>query len=56
MKKQYKKYIYYENSAKLKELSFTLDDDTEITNKDLKGKELIIYFYPKDDTRVALRA
>ena len=36
--------------TKLKELSFTLDDDSEITNKDLKGKKLIIYFYPKDDT------
>ena len=50
MKNNIKNIFIMKIGTKLKELSFTLDDDTEITNKDLKGKKLIIYFYPKDDT------
>ncbi len=35
---------------KLKELNFIINNNDKITNKDLLGKKLIIYFYPKDDT------
>ena len=29
---------------------FKIDDDEFINSKDLKGQNLIVYFYPKDDT------
>ena len=35
---------------KLKNIKFIIDDKTVLTEKDLLGKKVIIYFYPKDDT------
>ena len=35
---------------KLKEINFLLDNGENLSTKDLVGKKLIIYFYPKDDT------
>ena len=35
---------------KLKKIKFIIDDKTVLTEKDLTGKKVIIYFYPKDDT------
>ena len=35
---------------KLKNIKFIIDDKTVLTEKDLTGKKVIIYFYPKDDT------
>ena len=34
----------------LNNFKFKIDDDKVINQKDLKGHNLIIYFYPKDDT------
>ena len=36
--------------TKLKNIKFIIDDKTVLTEKDLTGKKVIIYFYPKDDT------
>ena len=35
---------------KLNDFKFKIGDDKSISSKDLKGQNLIIYFYPKDDT------
>ena len=35
---------------KLKKIKFIIDDKTVLTEKELTGKKVIIYFYPKDDT------
>ena len=35
---------------KLKEINFLLDNGEILKKKDLLGKKLIVYFYPKDDT------
>ena len=35
---------------KLKDINFSLDNGENLSTKDLVGKKLIIYFYPKDDT------
>ena len=35
---------------KLNDFKFKIDDDEFINSKDLKGQNLIVYFYPKDDT------
>ena len=35
---------------KLNDFKFKLDENKFINTKDLKGQNLIIYFYPKDDT------
>ena len=35
---------------KLKEINFLLDNDEVLSTKDLSGKKLVVYFYPKDDT------
>ena len=35
---------------KLYDFKFKIDEDKIINSKDLKGQNLIIYFYPKDDT------
>lgn len=35
---------------KLPEFSLLDQDGNTVTNKDLEGKPLVIYFYPKDDT------
>ena len=35
---------------KLKDIKLIVDDKTVLTEKDLLGKKVIIYFYPKDDT------
>tara|TARA_B100000900_G_scaffold346857_1_gene311788 strand:- start:1266 stop:1721 length:456 start_codon:yes stop_codon:yes gene_type:complete len=35
---------------KLKDLNFKIDESLIISSKDLEGKKLVIYFYPKDDT------
>ena len=35
---------------KLKDIKLIIDDKTVLTEKDLLGKKVIIYFYPKDDT------
>ncbi len=35
---------------KLKEINFLLDNDEVLSTKDLFGKKLVVYFYPKDDT------
>lgn len=35
---------------KLKEINFLLDNGEILSTKDLGGKKLIVYFYPKDDT------
>ena len=35
---------------KLKEINFITNDNDNFAEKDLVGKTLIIYFYPKDDT------
>ena len=37
-------------SEKLNNFKFKIDEDNVINSEDLKGKNLIIYFYPKDDT------
>ncbi|MAI30034.1 MAG: peroxiredoxin [Pelagibacteraceae bacterium TMED124] len=35
---------------KLNDFNFKIDENKIINTKDLKGQNLIIYFYPKDDT------
>ena len=35
---------------KPKNIKLIIDDKTVLTEKDLLGKKVIIYFYPKDDT------
>ncbi len=35
---------------KLNDLAFKIDEDKFINSNDLKGQNLILYFYPKDDT------
>ena len=35
---------------KLNDFKFKIDDEKFINSNDLKGQNLIIYFYPKDDT------
>ena len=35
---------------KLNDFKFKIDDDKFVNSKDLKGQNLIVYFYPKDDT------
>jgi len=35
---------------KLNDLEFKVDEDKIINSKDLKGHNLVLYFYPKDDT------
>ena len=35
---------------KLKNIKLIIDDKTVLTEKELAGKKVIIYFYPKDDT------
>ena len=35
---------------KLNDFNFKIDENKVIKTKDLKGQNLIIYFYPKDDT------
>ncbi len=35
---------------KLKDINFITNDNDNFAEKDLVGKKLIIYFYPKDDT------
>ena len=35
---------------KLNDLAFKIDEDKFVNSNDLKGHNLIIYFYPKDDT------
>ena len=35
---------------KPKNIKLIIDDETVLTEKDLLGKKVIIYFYPKDDT------
>ena len=35
---------------KLKDIDFIVDDSLIISAKDLLGKKLVVYFYPKDDT------
>ncbi|MBD23049.1 MAG: peroxiredoxin [Alphaproteobacteria bacterium] len=35
---------------KLKNIKLTVDNNTVLTEKELTGKKVIIYFYPKDDT------
>ena len=35
---------------KLNDFKFKIDHDEFINSKDLKGQNLIVYFYPKDDT------
>ena len=37
-------------SEKLNNFKFKIDEDKVINSEDLKGQNLIIYFYPKDDT------
>jgi thioredoxin-dependent peroxiredoxin len=39
-----------EAGAKAPAFSLETDDETTITLKDLKGKKVVLYFYPKDDT------
>ena len=34
----------------LKNIEFIIDDKKILSENDLKGKKIIIYFYPKDDT------
>ena len=35
---------------KLSNLTFKIDQKKSISSNELKGKKLIVYFYPKDDT------
>ena len=35
---------------KLPNINLLIDEDKNISTNELKGKFLIIYFYPKDDT------
>jgi len=35
---------------KLENIDFAIDEQTTLSQKDLIGKKVIIYFYPKDDT------
>ena len=35
---------------KLNDLKFKIDDDEFINSNELRGQNLVIYFYPKDDT------
>ncbi len=35
---------------KLSNITFTIDEKKSVSSEELKGKKLIIYFYPKDDT------
>ena len=35
---------------KLKNTDFIIDDSLIISSKDLLGKKVVVYFYPKDDT------
>ena len=37
-------------NEKLNNLKFKINEDKVINSEDLKGQNLIIYFYPKDDT------
>ena len=37
-------------SEKLNKFKFKVDEDKFINSEELKGQNLIIYFYPKDDT------
>ena len=37
-------------NEKLNNFKFKIDEDKVINSEDLKGQNLIIYFYPKDDT------
>ena len=39
-----------EPGAKAPAFSLDTDDETKIALKDLKGKKVVLYFYPKDDT------
>ena len=39
-----------EINDKLENIKFIIDNDSVINCSDLKGKKLIVYFYPKDDT------
>ena len=34
---------------KLSNLTFKIDQKKSISSNELKGKKLIVYFYPKDD-------
>ena len=35
---------------KLNDLKFKIDDEEFINSSELRGQNLVIYFYPKDDT------
>ena len=35
---------------KLNDLKFKIDDEEFINSNELRGQNLVIYFYPKDDT------
>ena len=35
---------------KLSDLTFKIDEKKSISSNELKGKKLVVYFYPKDDT------
>ena len=37
-------------NEKLNNFKFKIDEDKIINSEDLKGQNLVIYFYPKDDT------
>ena len=37
-------------NEKINQLKFIVDNNKEINIKDLDGKKIVIYFYPKDDT------
>ena len=37
-------------NEKLNNFKFKIDEDKVVNSEDLKGQNLIIYFYPKDDT------
>lgn len=39
-----------EEGAKAPAFAMNADDGSEIALKDLKGKKVVLYFYPKDDT------
>ena len=34
----------------LKEIELKIDESESLSENDLKGKKVVIYFYPKDDT------
>lgn len=42
--------IQLKEGAKAPAFSLDVDDGSKIALKDLKGKKVVLYFYPKDDT------